>query len=262
MRPESGVLRYYLAILIVTLTTDFGTRDGFVGAMKGVLATRAPTAHIVDISHDVPPQDLRHAVFTLRQSVAHFPKGSIHVVVVDPGVGGDRKAVVVDDGRHLFVGPDNGILPGVVRAPFSAWEISSPVFMRDEVSATFHGRDVFAPAAAALACGAAPSAAGSPVELWVGDGMGDGEPTVVHVDRFGNLITSIDPPTGPIRLVIAGHELGGVKTTFSSVAPGELLAYVGSSGAIEIAVRDGDASRLLGVSRGEPIKVVAVSEDE
>jgi len=238
---------------LVTLTTDFGTQDGYVGAMKGVILARAPRAQIVDISHEVPREDVAAAAFALAQAAPHFPRGTIHVVVVDPGVGGVRHGVVVDAGAQLFVGPDNGVFELVAPAPRAAWEITSRRLRRDPVSATFHGRDVFAPAAAALAAGAKPSSAGPEVAL---QGRLPGGPPgkVIHVDRFGNLVTDLRAATAGLRAVkVAGRVVEWART-YSDVASGALLAYLGSAGTVEVAVRDGSAAALLGVGRGAHVE--------
>jgi S-adenosylmethionine hydrolase len=253
-------------VAVVTLLTDFGTRDGYVGAMKGVIATLAPSATIVDITHDVPPQDLAAAAFVLAQAAPFFPPGTIHVVVVDPGVGGRRRRVVVESEGHLFVGPDNGVL--ALAAPVEeGWEITAAAFRRPEVSATFHGRDVFAPTAARLAAGAAASDAGPRVVL---EGRLAPRPVlfshngrqvtghVVHVDRFGNLITDIVAAVLPALATVrvGSVEVPRVSVTYEDVARGELVAYVGSAGTLELAVRDGAASEVLAVGRGAPVVVM------
>ncbi len=251
---------------VVTLLTDFGTRDGYVGAMKGVILSLAPTATIVDITHDVPPQDIAAAAFVLAQAAPLYPRGTIHVVVVDPGVGGRRRGVVLESDGQLYVGPDNGVL--CLAAPVEeGWEITAADFRRPEVSATFHGRDVFAPTAARLAAGAAASAAGPRVAL---EGRLAPRPVlfshngrqvtghVVHVDRFGNLITDIVSAVLPARCAvrIGSVEVPRLGVAYEDVARGEVVAYVGSAGTLELAVRDGAASEVLGVGRGAPVVVM------
>ena len=239
---------------IVTLTTDFGDRDGYVGAMKGVILSRAPGVVLVDITHAVPPQDIAAAANALADAAPFFPPGTVHVAVVDPGVGGERAAVVVAAGGQLFVGPDNGIFALAAPRPDAVHVIAEPDFRRASVAATFHGRDVFAPAAAQLALGAPPGAAGPAVPLRGRLELAAGD-CVVHVDRFGNLVTDIArvPATATIR--IAGRTIAGVSRTYENGAPGELLAYVGSRGTIEIAVRGGSAAELLGAGRGTPVEI-------
>jgi S-adenosyl-L-methionine hydrolase (adenosine-forming) len=251
---------------LVTLTTDFGTTDGYVGAMKGVILRLAPGTRIVDISHEVPPQDVAAAAFILFQAAREFPPGTIHVAVVDPGVGGKRKEVIVDDGRHRFVGPDNGIFSLVCPHVREGRHITAPGFRAPTVAPTFHGRDIFAPAAARLAAGASPSEAGPHVLL---EGSLGGRPLlmsrggqqvtghVVHVDRFGNLITDIPaealPGHGAVR--IGTVEISVISAMYEAVAKGQLVAYVGSCDTLEVAVRDGSAQTVLEVGRGEPVVV-------
>ncbi len=241
----------------ITLTTDFGTRDGYVGAMKGVLIARAPGVPLCDITHDIPRHDTAAAAFALAQAAPLFPDGTVHVAVVDPGVGGARREVVVAGDRHVFVGPDNGLLSLVAPAPRAAFAIESPAFRREEVSATFHGRDVFAPAAAALAAGARPDEAGPKVEL-MGGLEGGAMGGIIHVDQFGNLITAIPGEAVPsgASVRVGGQSLP-IVTTYSDVAEGEPLAYVGSAGTIEIAVRRGSAADLFSAGRGSPVAIVS-----
>ena len=236
----------------MTLTTDFGGADGYVGAMKGVIHRLAPGTTVVDLAHDVPRHDVAHAAWVVATAAFEFPAGTIHVVVVDPGVGGARGEVIVATGGHLFVGPDNGVFGHVAGASDEVWAIRVPA----GASPTFHGRDVFAPTAAALARGVASATLGAPTLLagrlpWPSPGV------IVHVDVFGNLISDLRCAPGTAGTVrIAGLELPLVRT-YEDVAPGEALAYVGSAGTIEIAVRDRDAGRVLGIARGEPVALEA-----
>lgn len=238
----------------VTLTTDFGTADGYVGAMKGVIATRAPGVPICDITHELPRHDVAAGAFALAQAAPLFPEGTVHVVVVDPGVGGDRGAVALRAGGQFFVGPDNGVTELVCPRPEAARAIEAEAFRRPEVSRTFHGRDVFAPAAAALAAGARLEDAGSKIELAGAlPGAGpEGGDRVVHVDQFGNLITNVAGArvgAGAARVSIGGAR-PPVVGTYADVEIGDLLAYVGSAGTLEVAVREGSAAARLGVTRG------------
>ena len=254
---------------IVTLTTDFGTSDGYVGAMKGVILSRAAGARIVDIAHHIAHHDVAAGAFCLRQAAAYFPEGTIHVAVVDPGVGTERQPVIVDDGRHLFVGPDNGLFSLVAPAPRAAHAIEAPAFRLPRVSATFHGRDVFAAAAGALAAGMPPDAAGPAVTLrgrldLAREAVSSAPAgarrtaTVIHVDAFGNLITDCPghalPPAPRVR--VAGREIEGLSRTFGDVASGMLVAYVGSADTLEIAVREDSAARILGVGRGATLAII------
>ena len=256
---------------IITLTTDFGARDGYVGAMKGVILTIAPQTTIVDIAHGIPAQDVAAGAVALAQAAPLYPPGTIHVAVIDPGVGGNRADILVEAGGHVYIGPDNGVLSLVARGPRQIFRIESPDFRRDTVSPTFHGRDVFAVTAARLAAGARPMDAGSILDSMVeitraparrGAGIVEGE--VIHVDGFGNLITSL-----PGEVLSGGSDNdvgvevdGGeglfaplVGRTFSDVEPGALVAYVGSGGQVEIARRDGSAARRMDASRGTVVRV-------
>lgn len=237
---------------IITLTTDFGTSDGYVGAMKGVIARGAPEATVIDIAHDVPRHDVAHAAWIVRTACREFPAGTIHVVVIDPGVGTARAAVIVDAGDHLYVGPDNGVFAYLEEQ--RAWRIERG--LPSEPSATFHGRDVFAQVAAHLATGHGPLFFGDRARLAGELPWGPGEGTVVHVDHFGNLISDLPPCE---KVTIVGRELR-VLRTYEDVAPGELLAYVGSAGTIEVGVRDGRADRLLEAPRGTRVVPVAAGD--
>ncbi|HVV53474.1 MAG TPA: SAM-dependent chlorinase/fluorinase [Polyangia bacterium] len=255
---------------IVTFTTDFGTHDGYVGALKGVVLSLAPGATLVDIAHGVPAHDVAAGAVALAQAAPLFPPGTIHVAVVDPGVGGARADIVVAAGGSLYVGPDNGVLSLAARAPRQIHRIDAPGFRREPVSPTFHGRDVFAPAAGRLAAGAPIAEAGPamPAMVELGapplhrrDGALEGE--VIHVDGFGNLITSL-PAEAVARMgAEASVEVEGTAgrfepqlgRTFSDVEPGALIAYIGSGGQLEIARRDGSASQRLGAERGTIVRL-------
>ncbi len=266
MQPASG---------IITLLTDFGMRDAYVGAMKGVILSICEDAVIVDISHDIPPHDVHECAWVLRGACRYFPRGTVHVAVVDPGVGGARRAIAVQSGGSYFVGPDNGVLSAAFDPPLTAraFELTNDRYFLPGVSRTFHGRDVFAPAAAHVA-------AGESVER-LGPRISDAvvipiprprvtetciEAEIVHVDRFGNLITSIDAATlaqwskhagSRLAVEIAGRRIDGVSTAYASAQPGELLALVESSGHIEIAVREGSAAQTLAAGRGAPVTLRA-----
>jgi S-adenosyl-L-methionine hydrolase (adenosine-forming) len=238
---------------IVTLTTDFGAADGYVGAMKGVIHRLAPGTTVVDVAHAVPRHDVAHAAWVLASAAFEFPAGTIHVVVVDPGVGGARAEVIAAFRGHLFVGPDNGVFAHL-GACEGSWAITSTAFRQPDPSATFHGRDVFAPTAAALARGLPPDAAG-PATCLAGK-LPWPRGAVVHVDVYGNLISDVACRAGVRGTVhVAGKALPLVRT-YEDVERGELLAYVGSAGTIEIAVRDRDAAQVLGIGRGEPVRFV------
>jgi len=249
---------------IITLLTDFGTADSYVAEVKGVLLSKAPDATLVDLSHDVPVGGIKAAAYLLGRSWHRFPGGTVHLVVVDPGVGTERPALAVHTGGHFFVAPDNGVLdPVVQRDDVQAFRLPVP----SGVSATFHGRDVFAPAAALLASGASLEGLGSRVAGALASlplierDPGAGE--VIHVDRFGNLITDLLPGSlEPDCLIwLDDHLIGPVRTTFADVQPGERLAYIGSGETLEIAVRDGSAARVLGAAVGTAVRSSGRAED-
>lgn len=241
---------------IITLLTDFGTADGYVGEMKGVILSAIPDAMIVDITHALAPHDVDAARLTLARVWRRFPRGTIHVVVVDPGVGSTRMALAVESDGRLLVGPDNGVLSPALLGP-GARVVALPI--PPDASPTFHGRDVFAPAAAALARGRSVDSLGTP---YVGaqvrrtpeprrldNGQIAGE--VILIDRFGNAVTNL---VGRRDLVVElqGREIP-LHRTYSDAKPGETLALVGSVGLIEIAIRDGNASTELSLTRGDQV---------
>jgi S-adenosylmethionine hydrolase len=273
---------------ILTLSTDFGTEDEYVGVMKGVILSIAPEVRLVDLSHQIPPQDVRRAAFLLMNAVPYFPPDTVHLAVVDPGVGTERRPLAVRTPAGTFVGPDNGLFSWVLaRVPeWGAVEIREPAYRLPLVSSTFHGRDIFAPAAAYLAAGVPLERLGPrltdpvrlpPPRLEVSDFAVKGE--VLYADRFGNLVTSIGrfrwdgdrlvlapafrPASGEVtvgvaaaRVVLAGVELQGVRRTYGEVAVGEPLALVGSSGFLEIAVRQGSAAAALGALPGTLVTLI------
>lgn len=255
---------------IITLLTDFGTADHFVAVMKGVISGIAPRARMVDISHDGPAYGIRAARFLLAQSWRWFPKGTVHVVVVDPGVGTARRGLVVEAEGHVFIGPDNGVLSeplGLKGA--KARMISNRKLCMKEISSTFHGRDVFAPIAARLAAGLSTAQTGPLVRdaqvvttdapVRIGKRYWQGE--VAYVDRFGNLITNLpvaDFPELRTRgfVLRAGFEtLAELKPNYAAGAEGEPIVVPGSSGCLEIAVNQGSAAKKLGLALGSPVEL-------
>ncbi|MCW5889356.1 MAG: SAM-dependent chlorinase/fluorinase [bacterium] len=250
----------------ITLTTDFGLTDPFVGIMKGVIARRAPGVAVIDVSHGIPPQDVFAGALVLRHAVAWFPPGSVHVAVVDPGVGSARRALAVEIDDGILVGPDNGVLAlafadGVRRAVVLTEE---RFFLRPR-SHTFHGRDVFAPIAAAIATGTDLDALGprvdDPVRLALPAVRREGarlHGTVIYVDHFGNLVTNIAEPAlpagaGPVS--IAGVTLPRVDAAYAAVDAGQPVALINSWGLLEVAVRDGSARTMLDAGVGTPVAV-------
>lgn len=256
---------------IITLTTDFGLADGYVGTMKGVILGIDPTAAIVDISHDIAPQDVREAAYILYAAYPYFPQGTIHVVVVDPGVGSERRAIALRTSQATFVAPDNGVLSYVVAGEKKVEEIvdlTNPGYHLSPVSCTFHGRDIFAPAAAHLARGIPLTELGQPLTEIVAfslprpqlrpDGTIVGQ--VIHVDRFGNLITSIMSKDlaghSPLResvVKIKGQSIRGIVNTYAEVTPGKLLTLIGSEDHLEISASGGSASRTLEAKVGDEV---------
>lgn len=249
----------------LTLLTDFGTVDGYVAAMKGVIASIAPAATVDDAAHDIPPGDIRAAAWALRRYWRLYPPGTIHVVVVDPGVGGARRPLAAEVAGRLLVAPDNGVATWVFdeAPPTRVVAIANPAFLRERISRTFHGRDVFAPAAAHLAAGVPLTELGPALRDVVrlerpplGFAPDAIRAEVVHVDRFGNLVTNVPEDWASFGAVhVAGVDVGRVRRTYSDVEPGELLALVGSAGYLEVSVRDGSAAARLGVGRGAPVEL-------
>ncbi len=253
---------------IITLTTDFGLADGYVGTMQGVILSIAPGATLVNLSHDVPPQDVRVGAFVLYQAVPFFPPDTIHLAVVDPGVGSDRRALAVRTAQGTFVAPDNGLLSYVLASANveEAVSLTQPAYRLPHVSATFHGRDIFAPAAAHLANGVPLAELGPrainlvrlPLPQPESTPQGDLVAHVMHVDRFGNLILDVTAGDLPdqVTFELAGRKIERLSHTFADVTPGELVAYVGSTrDHVEIAVRGGDAARVLGVGIGDKVLI-------
>jgi S-adenosylmethionine hydrolase len=259
---------------IITLLTDFGTEDYFVGAMKGIILTRCPAAVIVDITHAIPPQDVRAGAFTMNAVYANFPIGSIHLAVVDPGVGSSRRPVLVEAAGHLFVGPDNGLFSMILdRVPDGkVRHVTNTDYFLPNPSSTFHGRDIFAPVAAALARGVPPEDLGPIIQdperfgfpecesLMDGSMVG----SVIHIDHFGNCVTNFAPdqlqPLLTARsfcLRVNDHEIHQLSRTYSEATPGEPFAIIGSAGFLEISVLCSSAARELKITVGDPVKLEA-----
>ena len=259
----------------ITLLTDFGIADTYVGQMKGVIAQIAPDARVIDLTHAVAPQDVLAGAIELDGAVDAFPAGTIHVAVVDPGVGSARQAMAVQTEHFTFVGPDNGLFTPLL-ARSNTWRavaLSESAYHRPEVSATFHGRDIFAPVAAHLARGTPLEALGERIESpqrleWPGPQVVESEwrGEVLLIDHFGNCITNFDRPAlaeagveegSPVTIEAGAARLAGLAHTFSDVREGEAVAYVGSSGRLEIAVRNGAAAKQLGLKRGDRVVLKA-----
>jgi S-adenosylmethionine hydrolase len=261
---------------IITLLTDFGSQDYFVGAMKGVILSINPEATIVDITHEVPPQEIETGAFNLLSCYRNFPLGTIHVAVVDPGVGSDRRAIIVECGDQFFVGPDNGVFSWVCEREknWTATEVTDATFFRRPVSNTFHGRDIFAPVAAALSLGQKPRDFGTPVTDIVRldslDPVATNEHTItgriIHIDRFGNCVTNFTRQTlqsrgvpTSWRITLNNREIDSFRDFFADSTTNEVIAIIGSAGFIEICVRNGSAAKLLNVERGQRVELSAAA---
>lgn len=256
---------------IITLTTDFGLSDGFVGVMKGVILGINPQATIVDITHDIAPQNIEQGAFVFANACKYFPPNTIHVVVVDPGVGSTRRAIALQAGETFFVAPDNGVVVYAARNlqhEIRAVHLNRPEYWRSHVSNTFHGRDIFAPVAAHLSLGVSLDALGDSVTNWTqlacGLALRYGDQIVgrvVHIDRFGNIVTTIGEEMleamdrTRITVTIRGKVLQGVRSTYAVVERGELLALISSSGHVEVAARDESAAQMLGAKLGDEVVI-------
>ena len=274
----------------ITLLTDFGTEDAYAAVMKGVILTRDPRAVLVDITHAIEPQNIRHGAFVLGSAYRYFPKNTIHVAVVDPGVGGERRGIILKVPDALFVAPDNGLLTYVIdqldlnaeqvpesgneavmirlKRGIEAVSITDPRFWRTPVSPTFHGRDVFAPVAAGLSLGLSPYEFGEKTDVLnvlpitrprlIGADELLGH--VMHIDRFGNLVSDIrssDLPPGPVEICVGAARIDGISRTYSESRG--LAALIGSSGYLEISLRNGSAAGQIDVLVGDEVSVLAVS---
>jgi hypothetical protein len=261
--------------MLVTLLTDFGTADYFVGAMKGALLSVNPRARIVDITHEIAAHDIEAGAFTLLAAYGSFPQGTIHVAVVDPGVGSARRPLLIAAHGHFFVGPDNGLFSYICDNATDArvYHLTNEKFFRAPVSATFHGRDIFAPVAGALSKKTPPGEFGAlisdevrlaplaPVREDGGAWLG----RIIHIDRFGNLITNISRReltdvqlAAGASLETGGHEISSFRKFYAEAegaAAGELFLIWGSAGLLEIAANRASAAQLLGAARGQFVRV-------
>jgi hypothetical protein len=260
--------------MIISLLTDFGTADYFVGAMKGVILSVNPRAQIVDLTHWIPPQDIEAGAFTLLAAYKSFPSQTIHLGVVDPGVGSARRPLLVSGGGHFFVGPDNGLFGYIFEREPEAivFHLTREEYFRQPLSRTFHGRDIFAPVAGALSLGAQPEELGEEITDYqrlaplAPKSLTDGslEARIIHIDRFGNCITNLtrehlteEMMAAGARLLIKGHEIKSFRPFFAAEAieDGELFVIEGSAGFLEIAAYLNSAARLLDAERGQEILV-------
>jgi S-adenosylmethionine hydrolase len=267
----------------IVILTDFGISDPFVGIMKGVIAQIAPQATAIDLTHEIPPGDIRRGAVTLWQSADYFPAGSIFLVVIDPGVGTSRRAITVQNGRYTFIAPDNGVLSFVLRENAKAWEISNPRLTLPNPGTTFHGRDIFAPAAAHASLGVAAPEFGAlipdlerlPFPQLESHAPGELRGQILHSDRFGNLLTSLgklthsanklnfEPWVGgatptsinlpDIDLKLSSGEALSWANTFAEIPTGECAVILGSSGLLEIVANRQSAANLLNLHPDEPV---------
>jgi len=255
---------------LITLTTDFGLADHFVGTMKGVILGIAPGAQIVDISHDVQPFEVTDGAFTIAQAWRYFPKRTVHVIVVDPGVGSTRRPLLAEAAGQFFIAPDNGVLSMVLaREKAKVRHITADRYFLKPLSRTFHGRDVFAPVGAHLAAGVPAARFGKLIEDYLRlaleqptrSGKRTWTGSILKVDRFGNLITNLhidDFPnvqTHAFALNVGLQTVTRLALTFTECQPGELFAVVGSSGYLEVATNQGSASKVLGCGAGSPVEL-------
>lgn len=262
---------------LITLLTDFGLQDEYVGVMKGVISGISPDARTVDITHQIAPQDIVHGAFILAASAFYFPWGTIHVAVVDPGVGSGRRILAAAAGGHYFLAPDNGLLERVLggQADTRVVSIEHERYFLDPVSKTFHGRDIFAPVAAHLATGVPLDRFGPVIDRqtmvagvvprcrFSSENVLEGE--VVAIDRFGNLLTNIDGdaieqlqcrfPGSGITVHLAKHRICGIASVYQERNQGTLLAILGSRGLLEISVNGGSAHHLLGDVKNDAVRV-------
>jgi S-adenosyl-L-methionine hydrolase (adenosine-forming) len=265
-----------MTVPLVTLTTDFGPRSPYVAAMKGALLSVNGAVHLIDLSHSLPPQDVRYCNLFLLSAVPFFPAGTLHVVVVDPGVGTERAILYVEIGRQRLLVPDNGCWTGLLAQspdPPRVIRLADRRWWHSEVSATFHGRDIFAPVTGHLSLGLPPERLGPQVKTWIelqmprpritSDAL-DGE--VVMVDDFGNLLTNIaaaDLRRGTIHGITVGeHLVERWVRTYGEAPPGSLIALISSAGTLEVAQVHGNAARRLGASVGTPVRVLLKGPSE
>jgi hypothetical protein len=274
---------------LVALLSDFGTSDPYVGVMKGVIATRCPEAQFIDITHAISPQNIQQAAYLLRSAYRYFPPHTIFLVVVDPGVGTGRQPVAIKTDHGTFVGPDNGVFSSVLDEA-DTWQAVA-LWPPQHLSGTFHGRDLFAPVAGELACGRTLPELGTPtVDLvrialpqisLAGDTTLSGE--IIHIDHFGNLVTSLGPlewqsewhnlrlhqkgdllhttddvvfEAASAEVIVGSQRLAGIHTTYATSRPGDLLALVNSDRQLEIAVNQGSAAQQIGARIGDPVQVI------
>jgi len=240
---------------VITLLTDFGTADYFVGAVKGAILSVNPAAVIADITHEIPPQDIAAGAFTLLAAYKTFPAGTIHLAVVDPGVGSTRRPIIVSANEQFFVGPDNGLFSYIYdREPLhKTFHVTADRFFRPSVSSTFHGRDIFAPVAAALSNGVAPEELGPEINDEVRLPSLETPLRIIHIDRFGNCVTNITRDLSPREIVVKRRTISEFRQFYGDGDDQSLFAIWGSAGFLEISVNGGSAAQVLGAKRGDEV---------
>ena len=240
---------------MITLLTDFGTADYFVGAVKGAILSVNPAAVIVDITHEIPPQDIAAGAFTLLAAYKTFPAGTIHVAVVDPGVGSTRRPIIVSVNEQFFVGPDNGLFSYIYdrESSHKTFHVTADRFFRPSVSSTFHGRDIFAPVAAALSNGVVPEEFGPEINDQVRLPSLETPLRIIHIDRFGNCVTNITRDLSPREIVVKGRTISEFRQFYGDGDDQSLFAIWGSAGFLEISVNGGSAAKVVGAKRGDEV---------
>lgn len=236
---------------VITLLTDFGTADYYVGAVKGAILSVNPDAVIVDITHEVPAQDIETGAFLLLAAYKTFPRGTVHVAVVDPGVGSTRRPIIVSAGDQFFVGPDNGIF-SYIEPPHRTFHVTAEKYFRPDPSSTFHGRDIFAPVAAALSTGVSPEQFGLEINDVVKLPSLETPLRIIHIDRFGNCVTNITREKFE-GLTLNGRTISVLRNFYGEAPVGEIFAIWGSAGFLEISMNGGSAAQVLSAKRGDPI---------
>ena len=241
---------------VITLLTDFGTADYFVGAVKGAILSVNPNVAIVDITHEIPAQDIEAGAFMLLAAYKTFPRGTIHVAVVDPGVGSARRPIIVTANEQFFVGPDNGLFSYIYdrESSHQSFHVVEEKYFRLDPSSTFHGRDIFAPVAAALSTGVPPQQFGPAINDEIRLPSLETPLRIIHIDHFGNCVTNIRREVFEAKsLSVNGRTITALRNFYGEAKPGEIFAIWGSAGFLEISVNGGSAAQILGAKRGDTI---------
>ena len=255
---------------ILTLTTDFGLSDHFVGTMKGVILNICPTAQIVDVSHEITPFEIAEGAYVIAQAYRYFPKKTVHVVVVDPGVGTSRRPILMEAAGQYFIAPDNGVLSMIYsREKHKVRLISNQKYFLETVSRTFHGRDIFAPVGAHVAAGVLPSRIGKPIDNYLLPSFEKPQRTgkrtwtgaILKIDHFGNFITNFlaedfkELEQRGFTMTIGPQQVDVLARTYAETGPGELFVIAGSSGYLEVSISHGSAAKATGCGPGAPVEL-------